>query len=49
MTVYFVVKENGSMVCGPFRDMETAQEWAENYSGSPFWGRCHVIAKNVEP
>ena len=47
MTRYFVAKENGTLVCGPFRDMEYAQQVADDYSGSWFWGSCNVVEREV--
>ena len=42
MTCYIVVNHNGNFVCGPFTSEKDAKRWADVYSGSPFWGECHV-------
>ena len=48
MTRFFVANGlTGLLVCGPFKDRETAQSWAERYTYT--WGiACFVVERKVK-
>lgn len=45
MILYYVANKSNEFVCGPFRDIEIANTWVNNYSNK-FWGKCHVVIKS---
>lgn len=47
MTRFYVANESGSLVCGPFIYKEYAQQVADDYSDSWFWGNCHVVERDI--
>lgn len=45
--IYFIAKENGTFICGPFRKIEQAKEARENYT-TPLFGRPVIVEKEYK-